>query len=379
MTWRADEGDGGGGRERGGAFGVDELGGGEEDEDEAGDDDGGHPHLFAALGPLGAAAVGGGCGGGERDGSAALVLEQHHQAGEGEHGDEEEEVVADDGADEAHLGGAGGEDAVFAELVQAADDELEGDEVEDDGGDAEEALQVDLDAAADEEDSEDDGDGDAEEGSGEAEELGGVEGDGGEDEDGLDAFAEDEEEDEEEEADLARRACRAGVLGYFRFDLALHGAGGLVHEPDHADDEDGGGEHDPAFEDVGVELSVGDDDGDADAGGDGGSEGPEDGALELATADLGEVGEDDADDQRRFHAFAERDDKCLQHKVFLFPERLRPEADLRAVSGSRSPASFPSFSLMRTKLVVNRKWAIFGCLEEKRLTRKANRGRRLAG
>ena len=52
--------------------------------------------------------------------------------------------------------------------MQAADDELEGDEVKDDCGDAEEALQVDLDAAADEEDSEDDGDGDAEEGSGEA-------------------------------------------------------------------------------------------------------------------------------------------------------------------------------------------------------------------
>ena len=59
--------------------------------------------------------------------------------------------------------------------MQTADDELEGDEVEDDGGgDAEEALQVDADAAADEEDAEDDGDGDAEEGSGEGEQLGGV-------------------------------------------------------------------------------------------------------------------------------------------------------------------------------------------------------------
>ena len=146
----------------------------------------------------------GGCVG-EGGGGAALVLEQHHEAGEGEHGDEEEEVVADDGADVAHLGGAGGKDAVLGELVEAADDELEGDEVEDDGGDAEEALQVDLDAAADEEDSEDYGYGDAEEGSGEAEELGGVEGDGGEDEDGLDALAEDEQEDEEEEAESSRR------------------------------------------------------------------------------------------------------------------------------------------------------------------------------
>ena len=50
-----------------------------------------------------------------------------------------------------------------------------------------------------------------------------------------------------------------------------------------------------------------------DAGGDGGAERPEDGALELVAADLGEVGEDDSDDERRFDAFAERDDKCLQH------------------------------------------------------------------
>ena len=214
---RADERDGRGGAEGGGAFGVDEFGGGEKDEEEAGGDDGVHPHLFAALGPLGAAAVGW-CGvGAEGCCGAALEFEKHHEAGEGEHGNEEEEIVADDGADEAHLGGAGGEDAVFAELVQAADDELEGDEVEDDGGDAEEALQVDLDAAANEEDSEDDGDGDAEEGSGEAEELGGVESDGREDEDGLDAFAEDEQEDEEEEAELRAERLgdtrEAGVLG----------------------------------------------------------------------------------------------------------------------------------------------------------------------
>ena len=144
----------------------------------------------------------------QSSGDAALVLEQHHQAGEGEHGDEEEEVVADDGADEAHLGGAGGQDAVFAELVQAADDELERHEVEDDGGDAEEALQVDLDAAADEQHAEDDGDGDSQEGSGEAEELGGVQGDGGENQDRLDAFAEDEQKHKEEEADFARRLFR---------------------------------------------------------------------------------------------------------------------------------------------------------------------------
>ena len=143
--------------------------------------------------------------------------------------------------------------------MEAGDDELEGDEVEDDGGDAEEALQVDANAATDEHDAEDDREGDAEDRSGEGEDLSGVEGDGGEDKDGLDAFAEDEKEDEEEEAEFGGRG--AGVAGDLGFDLTLHGAGGAVHEPDHADDEDGRGEHDPAFDDVGVEVEVGDEDG----------------------------------------------------------------------------------------------------------------------
>ena len=227
-------------------------------------------------------------------GSAAFVLQQHHEAREGQHGDEEEEIVADDGADEAHLCSAGGEDTVFGELVEAAEQELEGDEVEDDGGNAEEALEVDFDAAADEEHAKDDGDGDAEDGSGEAEDLGGVERDGGEDEDGFDAFAEDEEEDEEEEAEFG------GVfdeLGDLAFDVTFEGSGGLVHEPDHADDECGCGEHDPALKDVGVDVGAGDDDGGGDAGSDGGAESPEDGFLEFGTADFGEVGKDDADDE----------------------------------------------------------------------------------
>jgi len=316
------EGDGGRGGEGGGALGVDELGCGEEDEDEAGDDDGAHPHLFAALSPLGATLVGRSGGGGKFDGRAAFVFEQHHEAGEGEHGDEEEEIVADDGTDEAHLGGAGGKDAVFAELVQAAHHKLKRHEIEDHRGDAEEALQVDLDAAADEEHAEDDGYGDAEKGASKAEEFGGIEGDGGEDQDSFDAFAEDEQEYEEKEADMRRAVVAAGELGNFGFDLAFHGACRLVHEPDHAHHEDGSGEHDPAFDDVGVEVEVGDDDSDTDAGGYGGSESPEDASFQLVAANLGEVGEDDAHDQRCFDPLSEGDDKCLQHKVFLFPERL---------------------------------------------------------
>lgn len=333
----ADEGDGGGGRERGGAFGVDELGGGKKDEDEAGDDDGAHPHLFAALGPLGAASVGGCGGGGKCDRGATLVFEQHHEAGEGEHGDEEEEIVADDRADEAHLGGAGGEDAIFAELVQPADHELEGHEIKDDCGDAEEALQVDFDAAADEEHAEDHSHGDPEQGAGKAEEFGGVERDRRKDQDGFDAFAEHQQEDEEEEADAGDAVFAAGESGDLGFDLALHGAGGLVHEPDHAYHEDSSREHDPAFNNVGIEVEMGDNDGDADAGGDGSPESPEHDTLQLVAANLCKIGEDDSDDQRGFDPFAEGDDKCLQHKVFLFPERV-PQGFRERLNGSRCRA-----------------------------------------
>jgi len=62
----------------------------------------------------------------------------------------------------------------------------------------------------------------------------------------------------------------------------------------------------------------------ADVYGDGRSERPEDGLLQLVPANLGEVGEDDAHDQRCFHTLPEGDDKRLQHKVFLFRLRNRP-------------------------------------------------------
>ena len=100
----------------------------------------------------------------------------------------------------------------------------------------------------------------------------------------------------------------AGEAGDLGFDFALHRSRGLVHEPDHADHKGRGGEHDPAFDDVGVEVQVGNEDGGEDAGDEGGAEAPKDGSFELVAADLREVGEDNADDERGFDAFAEGDD-----------------------------------------------------------------------
>ena len=173
-----------------------------------------------------------------------------------------------------------------------------------------EALQIDADRAADEEDAEDDGHGDAEDGSGEAHELGGVERNSRQDEDGFDAFAEHEQEDEKEQRSLVGRLQGLGDLA---FNFALHGFRGLVHEPDHGDNKGGGGEHDPTFENVGVETGAGDQDGAENGRGDGSAKRPEDGAFEFGTTDFGEVREDDADDERGFDAFSKRDDEGLQH------------------------------------------------------------------
>ena len=61
----------------------------------------------------------------------------------------------------------------------------------------------------------------------------------------------------------------------------------------------------------------------ADAGDNRRPQRPENRPLQLRPANLAQIGKDDPDDQRRFHPFAERNDKCLQHKVFLFSEEAR--------------------------------------------------------
>ena len=43
------------------------------------------------------------------------------------------------------------------------------------------------------------------------------------------------------------------------------------------------------------------------------AEGGIDGFAQVVAADLGQIGERDADDEGGFNAFAEGDDECLQH------------------------------------------------------------------
>ena len=269
---------------------------------------GGHPETLAARGPERLAA--GGARWRQRDRLAALHLEQHHEPGEHQDGDEEEEIVADDGADDGHLPAGGGKDSVFREFVQAGNQKLGGDKKENDGCDFEELLQVDLDAAFDEHHTEKNRNPYAQHGADETEQLARVQRDGGEDQNGFDALAQHHQEDEQEEADPG---VVAGEQADFAFDLALELAAGLHHEDDHGHDEDGGDQHDPAFENVLVPIQAGEQDSNADRSGKGGGEGGIDGFAQIVAADLCQVREGDADDESGFDAFAESDDECLQH------------------------------------------------------------------
>ena len=61
------------------------------------------------------------------------------------------------------------------------------------------------------------------------------------------------------------------------------------------------------------QVQAGDEDGGADGADKGGAEGGIDRLAQVVAADLGQVGQGDADDQGGFNAFAERDDECLEH------------------------------------------------------------------
>src|SRR5665213_3357820 len=155
------EGDRQRGGERGRFAGVDELRGDQKDENAGGGAGGGHPHAIPARGPADLA---------ERRAFESLSLrrpaltpfQQHHGGGEGEDGYEEKDFVVDDGADQRHLAGAGGQIAALREFMQAGDGELRDDDHKDDGGHLEKLAEVDPDRAADEADTEQEGKADAE-------------------------------------------------------------------------------------------------------------------------------------------------------------------------------------------------------------------------
>src|ERR1041385_5466879 len=128
--------------------------------------------------------------------------------------------------------------------MQPGDDQLCRDKEQNDGGDVEELAQIDTHAAFDKHHAKDHGQGHAQQRAQKAHKLGGVEGNAGEDRDGLNAFTEDHEEHEGKQSPFGSTTGQGSDFG---FDLALKLAGGTHHENHHADDEDGGHQHVTSF------------------------------------------------------------------------------------------------------------------------------------
>ena len=120
-------------------------------------------------------------------------------------------------------------------------------------------------------------------------------------------------------------ALLPGQEADFAFNLSLKRSACLHHENDHGDDEEGGNQHDPAFENVLVPLGARQQDGNADAADEGGDQGGEDRFAQFGTADFGQIGQGDADDKGGFDPLAQRNDEGLQHlwKTQIIATRLQ--------------------------------------------------------
>ncbi len=290
------------------ALGVDEFRGHQHDEEERADIHRTHPKPLAAGAPESLAALGWGRRRGR--GLARFDLEKDHQRSQREDRNEKENVVADDRPDHRHLLLGGGKDAIFRELMQAADDQLRGYKPQDHRGDTEEFLQVDAHAALDEHHAKADRSDHSQQGTQETQEFGGVQGDRRKNQHRFHAFPHDHQEDEKKHSDAG---TLAGQGLKFAFNFTLHLLAGTHHEDDHGDDEEGGSQHHPAFDDVFIQVQAGDQDGHANAAHEGCSQGDKNGLAKVGTADLGQVGKSDAYDQGRLDSLAKRNDKGLQH------------------------------------------------------------------
>src|SRR6266566_4234683 len=76
-----------------------------------------HPHLLAPLAPLCPALVRSSSRRTQSHRRTPLVLHQHHQTRQSQHRHKKEQIVANDRANQPHLGGAGRQNAVFAQLM----------------------------------------------------------------------------------------------------------------------------------------------------------------------------------------------------------------------------------------------------------------------
>ena len=105
------------------------------------------------------------------------------------------------------------------------------------------------------------------------------------------------------------------------FNFALQFPARPHHENHHGDDEEGGDQHDPAFENVFIPVQPGDQDGDPNASQKRGRQRRINGLAQVIAADLAQISQRDADDQGRLHPFAQRNYESLEH--FQRPTKLK--------------------------------------------------------
>src|SRR5207245_11762468 len=97
--------------------------------------------------------------------------------------------------------------------------------------------------------------------------------------------------------------------------FALQAAGGAHHEDDHADGEDGGNQHDPAFEDILIKLDTRDGNCHGNTCHKGGYQGNVNHPAQLMAANLGQVSERDSNDEGGLYPLPQCDDESMQHTI----------------------------------------------------------------
>src|SRR5580700_1273099 len=192
--------------------------------------------------------------------------------------------------------------------MQAGDHELRSDEEQNHRSDAEEFLQIDADAAFDKHHAKRHGSNYAEKCAEETKQFSRVQRNRGENEDGFYAFPQDHQK---YECKKSKPRVAPRQQPNFALDLTLELPAGLHHENDHGDDEEGSSQHDPAFENVLIPASAGEQGCDPEAANEGGDQCGVDGFAQLWPVDFGKVGQRNAHDQGSLDTFPQSYDECF--------------------------------------------------------------------
>src|SRR5262249_1852531 len=129
----------------------------------------------------------------------------------------------------------------------------------------------------------------------------------------LHAFAQHHEKNEKKDAGARGRTGPLRVIFDFSLDLFAQVPRNAVHPDDHRNNEDGGHEKQQALEAVAVDAPVVEGDRDGKAPGRGRTDAPPDITPKPGPPGAGQIDQDDANNQSRFNAFAESNEKSRKH------------------------------------------------------------------